>query len=230
MPGMIMENICTAQGITNGTLCLVHTILFNLEKGTPEEIILKTDAKISMEAAQRVLASSTVEISIHPDYMGVELTTIIYSAHDWPRDQALLQDYNVAPIPFASTTTKVEVAMKEGLLRQIPTRLEIKDMAVVPGFGATPDRCQGKTAIPLLARIGFNPRRALTLPMLLVIVSRVTKGSNLGITPIHDGDDPSHLLKLQWSEDLYLSMNSFHPVTVKISIELMKTAKISYDN
>ena len=224
MPGMIMENICTAQGITNGTLCLVHTILFNLDKGTPEEI------KISIEAAQRVLEFSTVEIFIHPDYMGVELTTSIYTAHDWPRDQALLQDYIVVPIPFASTTTKVEVAMKEGLLRQIPIRLEIKDMAVVPGFGATPDRCQGKTAIPLLARIGFNPRRALTLPMLLVIVSRVTKGSDLGITPIHDGDDLSHLLKLQWSEDLYLSMNSFHPVTVKISIELMKTAKISYDN
>ena len=103
-------------------------------------------------------------------------------------------------------------------------------MAVLPGFGATPDKYQGKTAIPLVARTGFNPRRALTLPMLLVIVSRVTKGSDLGITPIHDGDDLSHLLKLQWSEDCYLLMNFFHPVTGRVSLELMKAAKINYDN
>ena len=89
---------------------------------------------------------------------------------------------------------------------------------------------QGKTAIPLVARIGLNPRRALTLPMLLVIVSRVTKGSDLGITPIHDGDDLSHLLKLEWSEDLYLFLNSFHPMTGKISLDLMNAAKINYVN
>ena len=38
---MIMENICTPKDITNGTLGIVHTMLFNVEEGTPEEIILK---------------------------------------------------------------------------------------------------------------------------------------------------------------------------------------------
>ena len=41
MPGMIMENICTPKDLTNETLGIVHTILFNVEEGTPEEIILK---------------------------------------------------------------------------------------------------------------------------------------------------------------------------------------------
>ena len=47
--------------------------------------------------------------------MGVELSTSIHSAQDWPRDQTLLQNYIIVPIPFAIKTTKVEVAMKEGL-------------------------------------------------------------------------------------------------------------------
>ena len=38
MPGMIMENICTAKGITNGTICIQHAILFNDHKGLQEEI------------------------------------------------------------------------------------------------------------------------------------------------------------------------------------------------
>ena len=47
--------------------------------------------------------------------MGVELTSSIYTAQDWPRGQTLLQNYTIVPIPFAIKTTKVEVAMKEGL-------------------------------------------------------------------------------------------------------------------
>ena len=230
MPGMIMENICTSKGITNGTLCKVHTLLFNMEKGTPDEILLKNNAIATIQEAQRNTGYCKIDIQIHPDYMGVELSTSIYTAQEWPRDQTLLQDHIIVPIPFAVTTTKVEVAMTDGLMRQIPIKLEVRDMAVVPGFGATPDKYQGKTAIPLVARIGLNPRRALTLPMLLVILSRVTKGSDLGITPIHDGDDLSHLLKLEWSEDLYLFLNSFHPMTRKISLDLINAAKINYVN
>ena len=180
MPGMIMENICSAKGITNGTLCTVHTLLFNMEKGTPEEIILKNSAKTLIEAAQIITGYTTVNINIHPDYMGVGLSTSVYTPQQWPRDQTLLEHHIIVPIPFAITKTKVEVAMKEGLLREIPFILQVRNMAVQPGFGATPDKYQGKTAIPLVARIGLNPRRNLTLPMLLVIVSRVTKGSDLG--------------------------------------------------
>ena len=58
---------------------------------------------------------------------------------------------------------------------------------------------QGKTAIPSIVSIGGNPRRTLSISMFLVMMSRVTKDSDLCISPIHDDDDLSHLLKLEWS-------------------------------
>ena len=38
---------------------------------------------------------------------------------------------------------------------------------------------QGKTAIPLIVSIGENPRRTLSISMFLVMMSRVTKDSDL---------------------------------------------------
>ena len=101
-------------------------------------------------------------------------------------------------------------------------------MAVEPGFAPTVDKYQGKTAIPLIVRIGKNPRRNVTMPMFLVMLSRVTKGSDLGISPILDEDNLSHLLELQWSENLDLFMNVFNPSTGKLSLPHLKAAQISF--
>ena len=103
-------------------------------------------------------------------------------------------------------------------------------MAVEPRFAPTVDKYQGKTAIPLIVRIGKNPRRDVTMPMFLVMLSRVTRGSDLGISPILDGDNLSHLLMLQWSENLYLFMNAFNPSTGKLSLPHLKAAQISFAN
>ena len=68
------------------------------------------------------------------------------------------------------------------------------------------------------------------MPMFLVMLSRVTRGSDLGISPILDGDNLSHLLMLQWSEKLYLFMNAFNPSTGKLSLPHLKAAQISFAN
>ena len=228
MPGMVMENICTAKGITNGTICIQHTILFNDSRGTFEEKEFKNEAKLLIENAERVPGFSRVEIGIHPDYIGVELTTSMYEPHLWPNDQTLLEGNIIVLIPFGTTSHLVEVSMSEGYMRDIPIKLHVRNMAVEPGFASTVDKYQGKTAIPLIVRIGKNPRRDVTMPMFLVMLSRVTKGSDLGISPILDEDNLSHLLELQWSENLYLFMNAFNPSTGKLSLPHLNAAQISF--
>ena len=117
--------------------------------------------------------------------------------------------------------------MTEGFMRDIPIDLRVKNMAVEPGFSSTVDKYQGKTAIPLIVRISKNPQRSFTMPMFLVMLSRVTKGSDLGISPIHEGDDLSHLLELEWSKELFLFMNSFDS-NGKISRNCLQAAQTSY--
>ena len=58
----------------------------------------------------------------------------------------------------------------------------------------------------------------------------VTKGSELGITPLDEGENLSHSSKLQWSEELYLFFNAFGPIIGKISLGLIKAAKVNYDS
>ena len=130
-------------------------------------------------------------------------------------------------IQFGTTSHLVEVSMSEGYMRDIPIKLHVKNMAVEPGFASTVDEYQGKRAIPLIVRIGKNLRRNVSMPMFLVMLSRVTKGGDLGISPILNEDNLSHLLELQCSENLYLFMNAFNPSTDKLSLPNLKAAQIS---
>ena len=74
-----------------------------------------------------------------------------------------------------------------------PEKWPVNNMLII---ASTVMKYQGKTAIPLIVTIGGNPRRTLSISMFLVMMSRVTKDSDLCISPIHD---LSHLLKLEWS-------------------------------
>jgi len=97
-PAMISENIATMNKISNGSKCILHSIVLDPESSTYE------DDKRSLERASNVTNGDEIFLLSPPLYVNVEIMHV--DSNHWDSEATMVPGKIVIPLPVSSSESR----------------------------------------------------------------------------------------------------------------------------
>jgi len=163
-----------------------------------------------------------------PKYINVIITPKSYI--EWPQNMTLVEDQIVVPIGLKDQDKQhISITLENG--HPISFDVQAQPHRIDLAFVITFWKIQGRTIPKIILALNKRPFKPhITYTMLLVALSRVSKGDDIRILPLQEENGLDYLMKLKYDEDLEIWMEGFDPNTrrwdSKRSIEFLQAKSI----
>ena len=212
-PGYVNANVNPEKKIGNGTYVRFHSLV--LSDSESEESRHRVQSQLDQPDGLR---PPCITLEEPPHAINVEVRV---KTSDWPEGQTCCLfrvDHDdgtstvVIPMEVSRETAKVDIGFGPwGGARKVEATTHNVDV----GFGVTFHKTQGKTMSKVI--VDLNERRfkpPVTLSGAYVALTRVTKGDDMRIMPLHPGKNLDYLKKLKRDTELAAWLQGFNDAGV----------------
>lgn len=196
-PVMLRDNIMTEKGISNGTVCFLHSITFDPSLG-------RATIDAEFDRIAQAAPGTILELKYVPLCVNVQLKV---DYHAWNPAETLDQTQVVIPLllnkkhPREFKTLGRKAASVASSASNKTRKLAYYDFGFELSYAVTYHKVQGQTLSKVILDLNGCNTAAVSLPALYVGLSRVRHGNDIRILPMSQ-DTRHRLLGMRFSKSL----------------------------